>query len=215
MDDRVLALSGRGHTAADTVNSVKLLEEYGFITGLQLMPGLPGDSADGFIKKTVNPAIALKPDFVRLYPALVIKGTPLEALYTIGRYSPLSLDDAVSLCGKALVRFEAAGIHVIRIGLQPTEELEKPGTILAGPYHPAFRQIVESSLLRDKMREALAQRTGAKDSAVFLSHPDDITASIGHKRSNIEMLTRQFRLRSMRILPDPAMPRRTVRLLDS
>src|SRR5512135_813618 len=80
MDDRVLTLSGRGHTEADTVNAVTLLGEYSFTVGIQLMPGLPGDSARGFLN-TVNKTIALKPDFVRLYPALVIKDTPLEDLY--------------------------------------------------------------------------------------------------------------------------------------
>jgi hypothetical protein len=85
---------------------------------------------------TVENVVALKPEFVRLYPALVIKDTPLAEFYRTGRYTPLPLDDAVSLCRDALVRFEQANIEVIRIGLQTTEELEKPGTILAGPYHP-------------------------------------------------------------------------------
>jgi histone acetyltransferase (RNA polymerase elongator complex component) len=157
MDDVVLTRSGRGHTATDTVNAVSLIKSHGFQIGLQLMPGLPGDSADSFMK-TIRRVIDLKPHFVRIYPALVIKDTALEDLYTSGRYMPLSLDEAVLLCREALERFELAGIDVIRIGLQPTEELEKPGTIIAGPYHPAFRQLVESSILLDKMRSALRMR---------------------------------------------------------
>jgi histone acetyltransferase (RNA polymerase elongator complex component) len=104
MDDIVLQRSGRGHTANDTMNAVTRLKKYRFFVGLQLMPGLPGDSADIFMK-TVDTVIELKPDFVRIYPALVIKDTPLEDLYRSGRYIPLSLDDAVALCREAFERF--------------------------------------------------------------------------------------------------------------
>ncbi len=86
MDDVVLQLSGRGHTANDTMNAVALLRKNGFSIGLQLMSGLPGDSAETFMK-TVDTVVELKPDFVRIYPALVIKNTPLEDLYRSGRYA--------------------------------------------------------------------------------------------------------------------------------
>src|SRR3990170_1372765 len=212
MDDRVLALSGRGHTAADTVNTVGLLKGSGFAVGLQLMPGLPGDSAEGF-HETVSKVIELAPDFVRLYPVLVIRGTPLEEQYRDRRYTPLSHDDAVSLCRTALMRFEEAGIKVVRIGLQPTEELERPGAILAGPYHPAFRQLVESNLFLEKMREVLRMRKDESDAAVILVNPRDISAAIGQKRSNVNHLKKQLRLRTVHIVPDAGIPKRTVKLL--
>ncbi len=155
MDDSVLMRSGRGHTAADTIHAVTLLREQGFSIGLQLMPGLPGDAAGTFME-TVHSVIGMRPEFVRIYPALVIKETPLEALYCSGQYAPLSLDEAVQWCKNAFLQFERAGIAVIRMGLQPTEELQKTGTILAGPYHPAFRQLVDSSVLLDRMRAAVA-----------------------------------------------------------
>lgn len=198
MDNHVLTLSGRGHTAAHTVAAVTSLRAHGFSIGLQLMAGLPGDSPDRFLA-TVEKIIQLKPDFVRLYPVLVIKSTPLEELYQRGRYTPLSLDDAVSLCRKALIKFEEAGIDVIRIGLQPTEELEKPGTITAGPYHPAFRQLVESSILLDAMRALLLKGKESTDSVMFRVHPRDLSAAIGRKRINIEILKKEFGLRKIRI----------------
>jgi histone acetyltransferase (RNA polymerase elongator complex component) len=211
MDDRVLALSGRGHSAVDTVNAVKLLREEGFLVGLQLMPGLPGDSAEKF-SDTVDKTIALKPDFVRLYPTLVIKDTPLEGLYKKGRYTPLSLDEAVSLCREALIRFEQTGIEVIRIGLQPTEELGKPGTILAGPYHPAFRQLVESSILLDRMQALLTNSKPASSTVTILVNPGDISAAAGQKRSNTEYLKKQFDLKTIHIRSDRSVPSRTVKL---
>jgi histone acetyltransferase (RNA polymerase elongator complex component) len=209
MDDRVLTRSGRGHTVADTVNAVTLLREFGFTIGLQLMPGLPGDSTDTFMN-TVDRAIVLKPDFVRIYPALVLRETPLEELYKSGRYAPLSLDEAVSLCRDALLRFEQADIDVIRIGLQSTEELEKPGTILAGPYHPAFRQIVESSISLGKMREILLNHKKENDSVIFLVNPGDISAAVGQKRSNIEILKKEFGLHTINIVQDPTIPKKEV-----
>ncbi len=202
MEDNVLARSGRGHTAGDTTRAVRLLREQGFAIGLQIMPGLPGDSAELF-HQTVDRVIALKPHFVRMYPALVIKGTPLEHLYTGGQYTPLAIDEAVALCRDAVVKFELAGIDVIRIGLQSTEELEKPGTILAGPYHPAFRQLVDSSIFLDKMRAALKEKPCRNDTAVFAVNPRDVSAAIGQQGKNRETLRREFRLEKISIVEDP------------
>ncbi|HEX9022052.1 MAG TPA: radical SAM protein [Nitrospirota bacterium] len=199
MDDRVLALSGRGHTAAHTVTAVNLLRESGFPVGLQLMAGLPGDSPDRF-RNTVEKIIGLKPAFVRLYPVLVLKGTPLERLYRIGAYAPLPLEEAVTLCREALIRFEQAGIGVIRIGLQPTAELNKPGTIAAGPYHPAFRQLVESSILLDAMRSLLLNQKRESDEVIFQVNRRDLSAAAGVRRSNIDVLQKEFGLKKIRIV---------------
>ncbi|MGE5174265.1 MAG: elongator complex protein 3 [Betaproteobacteria bacterium] len=199
MVDEVLTRSGRGHTSNDTVTAVKILKEHGFTIGLQLMPGLPGDSSEHF-NDTVGRVIKLKPDFVRLYPALVVKDTPLEKLYTSGQYTPLTLEEAVSTCREAYLKFEKAGIAVIRMGLQPTEELEKPGTILAGPYHPAFGQLVESSMLLDKMRTALQNRKETNDTAVFLVNPRDVSVAIGQQRANIEAMKKEFGLHDVRFV---------------
>jgi histone acetyltransferase (RNA polymerase elongator complex component) len=212
MDDRVLALSERGHTAADTMHAVSLLRKEAFLIGLQLMPGLPGDSTEGFMK-TVEKTISLKPDFVRIYPALVIKGTPLAELYRIRRYSPLSLDEAVALCKRALLNFEETGVEVIRMGLQPTEELEKPGTIIAGPYHPAFRQLVESAILLDKMEALLTNEIPLCRDATFLVHPLDLSVAIGQKRTNLLQLKNQFGLNTIRVHPNKSIHRRTVTLI--
>ncbi len=211
MDDGVLTRAGRGHTAADIEHAATLLSGYGFSIGLQLMPGLPGDTPAIF-RDTVEKTISLRPAFVRLYPALVIKDTPLEALYRTDRYRPLTLDEAVLLCRDALLRFEKAGIKVIRIGLQPTEELAKRGTIVAGPYHPAFRQLVESAILLDRMTARLIAGKPASRDVVFRVHPGDLSAAVGQKRSNRETLKKQFGLINVRFQPDESMARRAVEI---
>ncbi len=198
MDDNVLLLAGRGHTAVDTIDSVKILKELNMNIGLQVMLGLPGDSPECFLK-TIDLIIALKPDFVRLYPLLVIKDTILEKLYNDGKYQPISLVDAVRMCKTALIRFQQAEINVSRVGIQPTEELEEPGTIVAGPYHPAFRQLVESSIFLDKMRSALQETRENSDTAVFWVESHHVSAAIGQHRSNIVTLKKEFGLRTVHI----------------
>ncbi|OGW38620.1 MAG: hypothetical protein A2X58_10085 [Nitrospirae bacterium GWC2_56_14] len=209
MDDSVLMRSGRGHTAADTIHAVTLLREQGFTIGLQLMPGLPGDVAETFMT-TVSAVIGMRPDVVRLYPALVIKDTPLETLYRTGQFTPLSLDEAVQWCKNAFLQFELANIAVIRMGLQPTEELQRPGTILAGPYHPAFRQLVDSSILLDRMRAALQQHAPGAGPAHLLSHPSDVAAAIGQKRANIIALKKEFCLSELRVSAAPAVAKGSI-----
>jgi histone acetyltransferase (RNA polymerase elongator complex component) len=204
MDDEVLRLSGRGHTAAHTVSAIQLLRVHAFLIGIQLMPGLPGDSTVRF-QETVTRIIALMPDFVRLYPALVIKDTPLAEQYRRGRYLPLSIEDAVDRCRHAMDRFEEAGISVSRVGLQPTEELERPGTIIAGPWHPAFRQLVDSSRFLESMRCLLRGGDGSGP-VTFVVNPADLSPAIGQDRGNIRAIRDQYGM-EITIIADPALPR--------
>lgn len=141
MADDVLKLSGRGHTAEDTVTAVMTLKKHGFLVGLQFMPGLPGDTCDTILY-TADRIIELKPDFVRIYPTLVVKDTPLEKMYQAGLYKPWALAEMTDICRKLVSLFDAKGIPVIRLGLQSTETLED--NILAGPYHPSFRNLLAS-----------------------------------------------------------------------
>jgi len=145
MDNEVLKLSHRGHTAEDTENAVKLLREYDFNIGVQLMPGLPGDSERKFLE-TINRVIELKPHIARLYPAIVIKNTPLEHIYRTGLYNPLSIEEAVKLCSKGCRLLETSGIRVIRIGLMSSPSLLEEGQIIAGPWHSAFGYLVRSEI---------------------------------------------------------------------
>lgn len=139
MVDEILRLSGRGHTAENTVTAAALLKKYGFKIGLQFMPGLPGDTCDSILYTAAKIA-GLKPNFVRIYPTLVVKDTPLEKMYLAGLYKPWSLAEMTDICRKLISLFNVKGIPIIRLGLQPTEILEQG--ILAGPYHPSFRNLV-------------------------------------------------------------------------
>ena len=146
LDDEVLRKAGRGHSVNDVIVASKLIKEAGFTLGHQIMPGLPGDSFEIDIE-TTKKSIEMKPDICRIYPSLVIKDTPMEDMYNRGDYVPYSLDEAVYISGEMLKLYNEAKIKVIRIGLQPTDTITTGKDIVDGPFHPAFRELVEGHLI--------------------------------------------------------------------
>ncbi|OGO78528.1 MAG: hypothetical protein A2Y23_07365 [Clostridiales bacterium GWB2_37_7] len=186
MDAEVLKLSNRGHSAGDVVDAVTLLKQHGFTVGVQVMVGLPGDTMQKSIE-TVKKLILLKPDIARIYPALVITNTHMEQMYYAGQYKPLTLEAAVEICKKLLILFEKSNIDVIRIGLQPTEDILEGKEVVAGPLHPSMRQLVVSSMYQDMLKYMLKSVSHIKQLEIFV-HPHDISDLIGQKRCNIETI---------------------------
>ena len=186
LDDKVLQRAERGHDAASVTQAVQLLREYGFKVGLQLMCGMPGQSRESFLQ-TVAQSVALKPDMVRLYPLLVIKDTPLEASYRNGGFMPLSVEAAAGLCAEAWEQFTAAGIIVIRMGLQPDEELCTPGNIVAGPFHPAFGELVKSLVLRRRLTPQIEDLLSSGRRKIKILAPKNMESKLrGQQNVNIK-----------------------------
>jgi histone acetyltransferase (RNA polymerase elongator complex component) len=183
MNDEVLAAARRGHTAAATEQAVVALRQVGLEIGIQLLIGLPKDSR-ATLRRTVEQVIALRPDFVRIYPLLVVKNSGLADLYTQGRYTPLSLAKAVLLAAFMKERFDREGIRVVRMGLQAGVELE--ASLLAGPWHPAFGELVASRLMLRQTRKLLAQTK--TDTACLSINDQDQSVFRGMKSANIERL---------------------------
>jgi len=203
MIDEVLFLANRGHCADDTITAMKRLRQWGFEVGYQLMIGLPGDSCDLFLQ-TLNRVIELKPDFLRVHPTLILKGAPLEKLWRAGEYSPLSLDEAIQWLKKGTLKLEKSSISVARIGLQPTKELERD--FLAGPYHPALHQLVDSAIFFD-MAVSLLQVSQRNGQALFRCHPKEVSNLRGQKNENILRLKKHFRLSEILIDGRQELPR--------
>lgn len=179
MDDRVLKMNNRGHTAEDVVNASRLIKEEGFGLGLQMMTGLYGDS-DGQAVKTAEEIISVKPDTVRIYPTIVLKGTDLAALYADGIYRPQTLDKAVRLASSLYCMFENAGVRVIRLGLHSIEK----DAYIAGPWHPAFSELCQSQIMLNRL---LANIHEKGKYTVFVS-PSSVSKMIGQSRKNIIFL---------------------------
>lgn len=187
-NDYILKKCRRGHTFEDVKKASKLIRRFGFTLGHQMMVGLPESTRQDEIK-TAKDLIKLKPKIIRIYPVLVISGTQLEEDYKNGEYEPLNVEQAVEISKELLILFASKHINVIRIGLQNTSEITDPNNpnsqVVAGPYHPAFRQLVESALWYDAISEKIKKvNINIKDVQID-ANPYDINNIIGHKRCNV------------------------------
>lgn len=191
MDDNVLLMNNRGHTVRDVEDASRLIKQYGFSLGLQMMTGLYGDTDEKTVK-TAERIIGLAPHTVRIYPTIVLKGTDLAALYLDGHYKPQSLEEAVSICSRLLLTFESAGVKVIRLGLHSIDTR----AFIAGPWHPAFSELCFSRIFLNKALGVLSEKGKYN---IFVS-PGNVSKMTGQKRNNIIKLKESGF--ECRVLPD-------------
>ena len=196
MDDKVLQFAGRGHTAYDVERASKRIKEAGFRLILQMMTGLPG-SSDESDAETARRLIALKPDGVRIYPTVIVRDTALYDMWQAGEYEEHTVEDAVRVCAKIVQLFEQAGIPIIRLGLNPTEELSG-GAAVAGAYHPALGELVKSRILLEKAR-ALLKGTEPGSRVTLLVGRGKASQMAGQRRENIRRLTEEYALTELKI----------------
>ncbi|MBR5381131.1 MAG: radical SAM protein [Oscillospiraceae bacterium] len=192
----VLALSKRGHTPEDAERAARLVKEAGFSLILQMMTGLPGDTPEKSLY-TAEKLVSMHPDGVRVYPTVIVEGTELFDMWRAGLYREHTVEAAVSLCARLLDVFEDAGVPVIRLGLNPTDELSG-GAAAGGAYHPAFGELVASRRYLEKARAALREE-GAGDRVTLLVAPGQVSAVTGQKRCNLEALAREFGIKDLRV----------------
>jgi hypothetical protein len=174
------------------------------------MPGLPGDTPKTIVA-TFRRTLLLRPDFLRIYPTLVIAGTELEKMYRRGEYTPLSLSDAVTLCKVLFQEALKASIPVVRIGLQASEELQEGAAIVAGPWHSAFRQLVEGELFFDLMAILTAGLSGRRP-VTFYCSPARVSEVIGQRRANLLRLRQERGIEVAVIKIDPGLSRQQLRM---
>lgn len=200
-DDEVLSLSGRGHDSKCVYEACRLIKEYGFELGIQLMIGLPGDSLDTCIY-SARQAVSLKPQLARLYPTIVLDETELFNMYASGKYQPLSREEAILRTKEMYKILDSAGITIMRVGLKSTDIIGDGGAVNGGTYHPAFRQLVEGRIARERIEEKLAQLIDGRTSSAkrieiassqagdaparveIGSHPSWFSNMIGHHAEN-------------------------------
>lgn len=197
-DDNVLRLNNRGHDFASVVSASKLIKEYGINLGHQMMLGMYGSTPEKD-KKTVADIIALKPSCVRIYPVITFKGTAIEDYFNKGEYVPYTIETAASLAKDAVMAFRGAGIDVIRLGLHSSEDFQDGETVVAGPYHPAFGEVVESLILRDKIEEEYLKSEQDGGEFVYFCKPSQISQAVGHKRMNKIYFEEKYNVR-LRVL---------------
>lgn len=186
MSHEVLSANERGHSPEDTERACRLIREYGFSLGLQMMTGLYGSDDEKDIY-TARRFIELKPDTVRIYPTTVLRETKLEALYNEGKYTPPTLEDSIKLCSRLLLMFRENNVRVIRLGLHSGGNVEDG--FVAGAYHPAFRELVEGEIYKDLTDEKLSPLPDGDYTLAV--HPRELSKALGQKRCNVEFFRKK------------------------
>ena len=183
MDNSVLELNKRGHSAQDVENASKLIKSYGFSLGLQMMTGLYGSDFETDIE-TAKRFIQLKPDTVRIYPTVIMNGTDLACYYQNGSFKPYTLEQSVSLCARLILMFAKANINIIRLGLHYSDSLVKNS--LGNNYHPAFKELCENEIFLSSFLEQ-ARELPTKKLNVFINEKS-LSKFLGQKKCNINKL---------------------------
>lgn len=192
LDNEILNANERGHSKEDSIMASKLIKDYGFKLGHQIMPGLYKDSFDKAIKTGLE-SIKMNPDMVRIYPTLVIKDTKLEKLHKEGLYKPLSLDEAIEISSRLYMIYSYKKIPVIRIGLQPTENINEKKDVVAGPFHPSIRQLVETNIHKIYLEE-LINKYGLKNKIKIHISNREISIIAGNKKANKNYFYKKYGL---------------------
>ena len=198
LSDRVLSACCRGHRTADATDAIARLRAAGYgVTG-QMMLGLPGATAEDELA-TARGLIEAGATSARIYPTLVLRGTRLAQMLGTGIYTPLSLEEAVERTADLLSLFDAAGVEVLRVGLQETDGL-RADNVIAGPHHPAFGELAMGECFYRRGRELLADHT-SRDGRVTLAVPRGRTsAMVGQKKRNLTRLCREFSLKTIKVI---------------
>lgn len=201
MDDRVLAIAKRGHSASDTQKAVALLKKLNYDIGLQMMVGLPEEDEASSLS-TARQIGELEPDFVRIYPTIVLRNSLLAALYKNGTYRPWSLERSIDHVKKLYLFFKNKHIPVIRMGLQAAKDLDSGASVLAGPYHPAFGHMVLSKIFLDMASEILYANKSCLEAVSIKIHPKSMSQMRGLRNQNVKILKKRFHIKSLEIIPD-------------
>ena len=201
-DDLVLRKAGRHYRAGVVSQMCTGLTELGVAAGIVLAPGLPGSSFESCVADAERAAGLVQT--ARLHPVLVVEGSRLERWYREGLYEPLTLAQAVTVCRQMLDVLEAAGVKVIRIGVQPRPDAI--GRAVAGPIHSSLRELVEARRVLQMLRGML-DGTPARANILVRCSPSDETRTRGPLNQHIRTLRAEFAARELRIVADPSLPR--------
>lgn len=203
LDDQVLAAAGRGHDADAVYQAAEMIKNYGFTLGIQLMVGLPGSSLEAEIY-SAKETVKIGPQIARLYPTVVLPETELYAMYQSGFYVPMAEEDAVHRTKEIYKILHDAGINIIRVGLKSSDIMtDSASGGAANTFHPAFRQLVEGEIAREKLEEQVnSLYPGINDPhddlwqfcpvCRFISTEKDRNNLFGHKGVNKEYFAQKY-----------------------
>jgi histone acetyltransferase (RNA polymerase elongator complex component) len=191
----VLEQSGRGHTVAHVEEACGSIQERGIHLGIQLMIGLPGDSPARCLY-SAEKTVEMGPRLTRIYPTVVMKGTPLYDMYQENLFMPWDFETTLQTACNMVKIIRGAEIPVIRMGLKASDILLDDKEVVAGTFHPSFRQLVESRLFKERMedalRSALRNIDGMQQKVHFSANDKGFSYLIGYKKSNKEYFANTY-----------------------
>lgn len=216
-DDEVLRLSERGHDSSAVYKSCRMIKDYGFTLGIQLMVGLPGDTTEKALY-SARETVKLAPDIARLYPTIVIEDTKLLDMYKAGTYKALSLDEAVERTKEMYKILFAAGINIIRVGLKSSDIINENGEIYGETFHPAFRQLVEGEIAKEDIEVQIQRLLGESStpppkSATVFANSRSISNAAGLNRSNRKYFEKKYPDLKITIREDSSLSDYTYKLI--
>ncbi|MDR0879852.1 MAG: radical SAM protein [Clostridioides sp.] len=196
LDEKVLVDSVRGHGVDVVYKSAEMIRNAGFELGLQMMVGLPSDTEEKCIA-TAKAFIGMKPSCVRIYPTLVVEDTGLEKELNEGSYTPFSLEESRNIVKKLLVLYKLNEINVIRVGLQATDDIQIGEGVVDGPYHPAFRELVESDMIRDYLEYFYMERHKIEVKIEVGVNRKNVSKIIGNRKANVKYFADKYNIKLM------------------
>ncbi|MEQ1571217.1 MAG: hypothetical protein ABMA64_36650 [Myxococcota bacterium] len=201
-DDVALRAAGRKYSGRQLDEQLAGIAALGAQPGIVLAPGLPHTDHPAAVRDAERAAPAVR--FARIHPVLVLARSGLHDAHMEGRYVALELGEAVTTCRVMLDVFDAAGVEVIRIGVNPGPD--GVGRAVAGPRHPALRQLVEARrALEVLLVRAAAARRGSR--IEIRCHPADETTTRGPRNQHVRTLRAAHGLAAVTVRPDPSLPR--------
>jgi hypothetical protein len=201
-DDAALRAAGRRYRGALVRQIAQGLTEAGVRVSVVLAPGLPGSSF-AIAQQDAREAAELA-DAVRLHPVLVIEGSKLADRWRAGTYAPLSIADAVTTCRAMMDALEAAGVEVLRVGLQPGPD--GYGRALAGPRHSSLRELVEARRVLDRLRGMLDGAPAGAHIEIRCAPPDE-TRTRGPLNQHVRTLRAEFGFAEVSVVVDHELER--------
>lgn len=195
MDDRVLTLCNRGHSAIDAEIACRMICEAGYDLVGQMMVGLPGSTLETEIM-TAQKICEMGAVGARIYPTVTFYDTELANMADRGEYEMLDGEDAVMRSKEVLRVFERHGVECIRIGLCASDNLGDLEKVKGGANHPALGELVEGELFYERMCE-LAERMGVRsaphDASLCFCVPQGcLSKAIGQRGRNKKRLISEY-----------------------
>ena len=194
LEESMLVEAKRGHTVEDVELACTHIRKQGITLGIQLLPGLPGETWQTLVETAVR-AGRLQADICRIYPVIVIEDTELADRVRQGSYVPLTIEQAVAYSAFLKSYLEGKGVQIIRVGLQSTEDFDAGRGIVGGPYAPAFGELVVNYQVRQHLQQTIEEHREVFEDivSVKVEYTRAVTSKVrGLKNSNILYFMEQY-----------------------